>query len=70
MTIVNKKIGVVFVAQSGTSFKHKEPRFSTQPGTANNVNFGTGSLSPEQTKRHSDSRDLNGEEKKEIPCGP
>jgi len=54
-----EQISVVFGAPRSTSFRHKGHRSSTQPRTANTVNFGTGSLPPEQTKRHSGSRDFS-----------
>lgn len=47
------------VAPRSTGFRHTGQRSSTQPRTANTVNFGTGSLPPEQTKRHSESRDFS-----------
>jgi len=73
-TELELEIIVAFGAPRGTGSGHKEHRSSTQPRTANRVNFRTGSLPPGQTKRHSESRDfsktLHGDETKKILCGP
>jgi len=59
-------------APHGTGFRHAGQRSSTQPRTANTVNFGTGSWPLEQTKIHTESRNFSktpsGDETKKIPC--